>query len=105
VLGDDASADRRLLQVAKIDKPNDSSMGSAEGDRQLAEVLVEGDEYLAVLRCVGEDLVVAWIGAPVSDPLYLVPGALEFCFCSRPDAAIEQELQAASSVTAGSTRS
>ena len=105
MLGEDTSADRRLLQIAKIDEPDDSGMGSAEGDRELAEILVEGYEYLAILRCVGEDLVVAWIGAPVPDPLHLVPSSFELCLCTGPDAAIEQKLQAASSVMAGSTRS
>lgn len=104
-LSDDTSANWRLLQVAKIDEPDDSGVSSAQSDRELAEILVERYEYSAVLRCMGEDLVVAWVGAPVSDPFHLVPGPLELVLCTGPDAAIEQELQAASSVMAGSMRS
>jgi hypothetical protein len=58
-----------------------------------------------VLRGMGEDLFVARVGTPVSDPHHLVPGPLKLRLCTGPDASIEQELQAASSVMAGSTRS
>jgi hypothetical protein len=105
VFSDDTSANRRLLQVAKIDEPDDSGMGSTEGDGEPAEILVERYQYFAVLRCMGENLVVAWVGAPVPDPLHLMPGPLELVLCTGPDAAIEQELQAASSVMASSMRS
>ena len=54
---------------------------------------------------MGEDLIVARIGAPVPDPFHFVPSPLELVLCTGPDAAIEQELQAASSVMAGSMRS
>lgn len=80
-------------------------MGSTKGNGELAEILVERYQYLAVLRCMSKDLVIAWIGVPVPDPLHLVPGPFELCLCTGPDAAIEQELQAASSVMAGSMRS
>ena len=105
MLSDRASADRRLLQVTKIDQPNEPGMGSAERNRELAEIFVESYEYLTVLRCVGEDLVIPRIGTPVPDPLHFVPGRLELILCAGPDAAIEQKLQAASSVMAGSIRS
>lgn len=105
VLGDNASANRRLIQIAEIDEPDDTGMGSAERNRELAEILVERYQYLAVLRRMGKNLVVAWIGAPVPDAFHVVPGLLESLFRTRPDAATEQELQAASSVMAGSTRS
>ena len=94
-----------LLQIAKVDQPDDPGMGAAKGDRQLAEVLVKGDEYLAVLRRMSKDLVVAWIGAPVPNPLHRVPGPFQLVLCTGPDATVQQELQAASSVMAGSTRS
>ena len=80
-------------------------MGSAENDRELAEILIEGYQHLAVLRCMSEDLVVSWIDTPVADPLHLVPGPAKLLFCTGPDTAIKQELQAASSVIAGSMRS
>ena len=104
-LGDDTSADRRLFQITEVDESDDSGMGSAEGDRKLAEILVERYEHLAVLRCVGENLVVAWVGAPIPDPLHRVPGPFQLVLCTGPDAAVQQELQAASSVMAGSMRS
>ena len=105
VLSDDTGAHRRLLQVAKINEPNDSRMGSAESNRQLAKILVERNQHLAVLRSMGQNLVVARIGAPVTDPLDFMSSPFQLCLCAGPDAAIEQGLQAASSVMAGSIRS
>lgn len=74
-------------------------MGRAESDRERAEILVERDEDLAAFRSMSEDLFVA--RAPVSDPLDRVPSPLKLRLCTGPDASIEQELQAASSVMAG----
>jgi hypothetical protein len=71
MLGDDTCADRSLLQIAEIDEPHNSGMRSAKGHGQRAEILVESYDYLAVLCCVGKDLIIAWIGAPFPDPLYL----------------------------------
>lgn len=90
MFSDGVGANGRLLQVAKIHEPDDSCVCSSESYRELAEVLVERYEYLAVAGCVGEDFVVAWVGAPVSDPLHLMPGPLELRPCAGPDAAIEQ---------------
>ena len=105
MLSDGTSANWRLLQVAEIDQSDESGVGSAERNRKLAEIFVESYQDLAVLRCVGEDLIVAWIGAPVPYPLHFVPGRLQLVLYTGPDAAIEQELQAASPVMAGSMRS
>ena len=105
MLSNDTSANRRLLQIAKINEPHDSSMNGTEDDRKLAEILVERNEHLAVVRCMHEDLVVAWIGAPVPNPLHRVPGPFQLVFRTGPDTTVQQELQAASSVMAGSTRS
>jgi hypothetical protein len=60
---------------------------------------------LGVLRRVSENLIVARIGAPISDPFHFMPHTLEFWLRTWPDAVIQQELQAASSVMMGSTRS
>lgn len=80
-------------------------MGCTQSDRELTEVFVQRHEHLIALRCPRKNLFVAWIGAPVSDPLHFMAGPLQFPFRPRPDAAIEQKLQAASSVMAGSMRS
>lgn len=104
-LGDDTSAYSGLLQITKIDEPDDSRVGRTEGNRKLAEILVERDQYLPVSCRVGKDFVVSWIGRPVTYPLHLVPGPFEIYLGAGPDATVEQELQAASPVTAGSTRS
>jgi hypothetical protein len=105
VLGDDASADRSLLEIPEINEPHDSRMASAQSNCKLTEILVERNDYLAVLRGMGEDLSIARIDRPFSNPLYFVSGPFELLLCAWPDAAIEQELQAASSVMAGSMRS
>jgi hypothetical protein len=54
---------------------------------------------------MSEDRGVPRVGPPVSDPLHLVPGPFELRPRTGPDAAIEQELQADSSLMAGSIRS
>ena len=77
----------------------------AESDGQLAEILVERYQDLKVSRRMSEDLLIAGVAAPVADPLHFVAGSLELRLRTRPDAAIQQKLQAASSVMAGSTRS
>jgi hypothetical protein len=59
VLGNGTSANRGLFHVAKIDEPDDSGVGRAENDRELAEILIEGYQHLAVLRCMSEDLVIS----------------------------------------------
>lgn len=105
MLGDDTSAKRRLLQITEIDKPYNSGMGSAECDCELTKILVERYQHLAVLLRIGRIFAIARIGAPVPDPLCFVPGAFEFQLRAWPDAAIKQELQAASLVMAGSMRS
>jgi hypothetical protein len=101
VLGDDASADRSLLEIPEINEPHDSRMASAQSNCKLTEILLERN----VLRGMGEDLSIARIDRPFSNPLYFVSGPFELLLCAWPDAAIEQELQAASSVMAGSMRS
>lgn len=105
MLGDNTCANPRLIKIAKIDQAHDSGMGSAEGNRELAEILVQRYQYLAVPRRMGKNLVVAWIGTPVPHPLHFVPDPFELRLCTGPDAAIEQEFQAAPSVMAGSMRS
>ena len=80
-------------------------MASTERHGKLAEILVERYEDLGVLRRARENFVVAGIGAPISYPFHFMPRALELRFRAGPDAAVQQELQAASSVTMGSTRS
>ena len=79
--------------------------GGAERDREFAEILVEGYQYLAVLRRMPKNLLIARVSTPITDPLYFMPVPLQLIPCAGPDAAIEQELQAASSVMAGSMRS
>jgi hypothetical protein len=37
-----------MFEVAEINEPNDSSMSSAESDREFAEIFVERDKHLAV---------------------------------------------------------
>lgn len=105
VLSDGTSAHRSLLKITKIDKPDDSGMGGAECDGEFAEILVKRYQHLAVLRRMPKNLFVARVSTPVADPLDFVPGPLQLIPCAGPDAAIEQELQAASSVMAGSMRS
>jgi hypothetical protein len=105
MLGDDTNADRRLLQIAEIDEPDYSGMGGAKGNRKLTEIFVECYQDLPVSRCVGEDFVISGVGGPVPDLLHRVPGCFELHLCAGPDAAVQQELQAASSVMAGSMRS
>jgi hypothetical protein len=80
-------------------------MASTERNSEFSKILVEGDEHLSVLCCMSEDLVVARVGAPISHPFHLVPYALKLWLRTWPDAVIQQELQAASSVMMGSTRS
>jgi len=104
-LGNGADTNSRLFAIANIDKPDDPGMSGAKRDREPAEILVERHQYLPGARCMGKDFVVPWIGRPVADPIHLVPGALEFRPGARPDATVEQELQAAPLVIAGSTRS
>lgn len=105
MLADDARANRPLFQITKIDEPDDASMAGTERNSEFSKVLVEGDEHLGVLCGMSEDLVIAGIGAPISHPFHFVPSLLELRLRTGPDAVIQQELQAASSVMMGSTRS
>lgn len=105
MLGNGARTDGRLLAIANIDKPDDSGMRGTECDRKPAEILVECYQYLFESRCMSEDFVIPWIGRPVPDPLHLVASFIEFRLAAGPDTTVEQELQAASLVIDGSTRS
>lgn len=105
VLSNNARTNWGLLEVAKVDEADDSGVDGSEGNRKLAEILVERHQHLTALCSVGKNLVVTRVAAPVSNPLHLVPGPLKLCLCPGPHAAIEQKLQAASSVMAGSIRS
>lgn len=104
-LGNGACTNSRLFAIANIDKPDDPGMSGAKRDREPAEILVERHQHLPGARRMGKDFVVPRIGRPVADPIHPMPGALEFRPGTRPDATVEQELQAASLVMAGSTRS
>jgi hypothetical protein len=102
---DDTCANCCLLRVAKIDEPDDPRMVSAKSNGELAEILIKGYQDLGVLCGVGENLIIPRICAPITDPFLFVSRALELWLRTRPDAVIQQELQAASSVMMGSTRS
>jgi len=94
-----------LSLVTYVHQPYDAGVWPAERHRELAEVLVQGDDDLLMVRRVCEDFRVAGVGRPVANPLYFVSRACDLFLCSRPDAAIEQDPQAASSTMRGSTRS
>ena len=90
MVSDRTSANRCLLQRTKIYKADDPRVGCTKSHRELAEVFVQRHHDLFTLRCTREDLIVTWIGGPVTDPFDFVTSQLQFLFGSRPDAAVEQ---------------
>ena len=95
----------RLPQRVEIHEPHDAAMRLSERHREFAEILVEGDHYprFAVRDIL--NLRIAGIGVPVARPNHVVPRRRERRTRTRRDAGVDEDLQAAESTNAGSTRS
>lgn len=91
--------------MSNVNEPNNPGVLVAESDSELAEVLIERDDDLSIAHRMGEDFLVARVGAPVAHPLDLVSRTFDLTLRAGPDAAIEQDFQAALSAMRGSTRS
>ena len=91
--------------MAHVNEANDSSLGAAERDGELPEILVQRDDDLALGKRTGKYFLVARVGIPGACPFDFVAGGGDRVFCARPDAAVEQNLQAAMSVIRGCTLS
>ena len=59
-------------------------------DGELAEVLVEGQQDLAMLGSVCQNLLVTGVGRPIGNPFDFVSGCLEVGGCTAPDTRIEK---------------
>jgi len=84
--------DESLLLRSERHEANDSAVRLAAHDRDLAEVLVEGNEDLLILVRVREDLRVTGISRPVPCALDFVPCRGQRVACAAPDADVEQRL-------------
>ena len=94
-----------LFSRIKIDQTNDPAVTPPEHDRQLTEILVERNEDPTFALRPLVDSLVAGIGLPITCPNRIVPISGERRASTRRNAGVQQELQVAESVKAGSTRS
>ena len=103
----ESSGTHRPLSVrTQVDESHDSGMATSIQDRQLAEVLVEGSQYLSVRGGHRQDLVIPRIRGPVADPLDVMTCGAENRHGAAPDTCVEQNLhEIEDSTSAGSMRS
>ena len=86
-----------------IHDPDDVGVQAAKGNREFAEILVEGHDDPALARSQRQDFVVRRIIREVMDPEDVMTVFSKFEGRARPDAGVKQKLHAAS--MKGSTRS
>lgn len=82
---------RSLFVGSCIDQPYDAGMGLAMQDRELAEVLVQGNEDALLRGGLSEDRLIARIGWEIGYCRNVVPGCLEYRTGGAVDAAIQQD--------------
>ena len=91
--------------MVDVHQANDPRVLAPECDYEFAEILVQRDDDLSVACGVGENFFVARIGGPITDPFDFMPRLFDLASRAGPDAAVEQNLQAAWSTIFGCTRS
>lgn len=68
VAGENIHAHGDLLLCGKIDKPKYPRVQSSFEEDQCSKVLIQGDQHAAVLMCSVQNLIVARIPTPISNP-------------------------------------
>ena len=97
---------RALILRAQVHEPHDSSMRTSIQDRQLAEVLVERDQYPSLRGGRRQYLFIPRICRPVADPLDIVTRGAQDRGGPAPHTGVEQNLHdLEDSTSAGSMRS
>ena len=83
-----------LLRGRQAHQANDARMWPAMHDRQLAEVLVEGQDHLPSVVGMRENGDVAWVGWPVSYALDFVPDLSQRSCHGASHTTVDQDPQA-----------
>ena len=105
MLRQDLSADRALSPSRETHDPEDAGMGSRMDNRQLPEILVEGDEDPTLGVGRSQNLLVSRILEPTSRRDDIVTGSLQLSAGASPDACVEEDLHRPVGSIRGSTRS
>ena len=101
-----SSTDGPLKLCTQVHEPDDSAVWMSKHDSQLTEVLVQRDQHLAACGGCREDVLIARVRGPISDPLNLMTLGTQRRRGATPDTRIEQDLHPPEvPASAGSMRS
>jgi len=90
VLGEDAQANSGLLSSGNVDQAKNPAMHVTADDRQLAEILVKGNQDSTFAVRTGKNLLVAGIFRPIPGPYDLMAPSFQLPARLAPDAGVEQ---------------